>query len=101
LVSNRPSGVAKQGSSPHVQLNPGESFPMEWRIGHSSHKKMTYFAIIRAKDEAKLALADRYALQDYLNRAPSTAAMAHFDVDPYRVDSRRSSGCALCAKDQR
>ena len=80
LVSNRPSGVAKQGSSPHVQLNPGESFPMEWRIGHSSHKKMTYFAIIRAKDEAKLALADRYALQDYLNRAPSTAAMARHNI---------------------
>ena len=92
-VSNKPSCDRKRGSQPHVQLNPGDSFPMEWRIAHKSHKQFTYFAIIRAEDEDKLAMASKGVMDDYLKRAPSTAAMATMKVT---CGDHRAQSCAEC-----
>ena len=60
---------AKLGAKPHIQLNPGDTFPMEWRVGHPGQARV-YFTIVKAGDEKKLRLATKTSLTRYLNGAP-------------------------------
>ena len=89
----------KEGAMPQVQLNPGESFPMEWRIAHGSKKKFTYFVIVRAEDENRIGMTDRWIMKDYLDRAPSTAAMATMNITcgNYRANSCSDCKAGRCA----
>lgn len=56
----------------HTQVGPGQKFPIEWAAGHGfgSH---TYFAVLRAADEPKLAQHTIKLLDDYMQNAPATA----------------------------
>merc|ERR1712048_1313750 len=51
---------------------PGQKFPIEWAAGHGfgSH---TYFAVIKAADEPKLAQHTIKLLDDYIQSAPASA----------------------------
>ena len=82
---------AKLGSAPNVQLNPGETFNMEWVIAHAGSR--AYMTLVRAEDEAKLNLATKSTLSDYLNRAPSTAATAAMGIT---CGDHRAASCAGC-----
>ena len=90
-ASTTPLCPAKIGSAPNVQLNPGESFPFEWRVAHPGSRVM--FTLVRAKDEAKLSMASRSALDDYLIRAPSTAARAKNGIT---CGNHRAATCSAC-----
>ena len=90
-ASTTPLCPAKIGSAPNVQLNPGESFPFEWRVAHPGSRVM--FTLIRAKDEAMLSMASRSALDDYLAGAPSTAARAKNGIT---CGSHRAAACSAC-----
>jgi len=56
----------------HTQVGPGQKFPIEWAAGHGfgSH---TYFAVVRAADEPKLADHTIDLLDDYIQNAPAAS----------------------------
>jgi len=56
----------------HTQVGPGQKFPIEWAAGHGfgSH---TYFAVLKAADEPKLAQHTIKLLEDYIQGAPASA----------------------------
>jgi hypothetical protein len=82
---------AKLGSAPNVQLNPGETFNMEWVIAHAGSR--AYMTLVRAEDEAKLNLATKSTLSDYLNRAPSTSATTAMGIT---CGDHRAASCSAC-----
>lgn len=57
------------GGEPHVQMNRGKDFQVEWVIGHNRH---TYLALINKKDQAKLSMHTTALLDDYCNLAPAS-----------------------------
>ena len=42
---------------PHVQLNPGDEFPVEYAIGHPDMKVRSYLTLVRAEDEDMLKVS--------------------------------------------
>ena len=79
---------AKLGTAPNVQMNPGGSFPVEWRVGHPM-QNLVFLTVVKAGDEAKLSLASNSALTDYLRRAPGQAG----DVT---CGDHRAATCGAC-----
>ena len=83
---------AKKGLTPHVQLNPGETFPVEWRVAHPK-QGAAVFVFLRAEDEKKIRLITKSTAYDYLNRAPSTSAMVKRGVC---CGTHRAASCSEC-----
>jgi len=79
---------AKLGAKPHIQLNPGDTFPMEWRVGHPGQARV-YFTIVKAVDEKKLRLATKTSLTRYLKGAP-------LQPDSVTCGDHRAATCSGC-----
>lgn len=58
-------------NKPHLQVNAGQRFHLEWSNGH--YRSTHYFAVVRARDEHRLASVNDALLEDYLSAAPSDA----------------------------
>jgi len=55
----------------HIQVGPGQKFPLEWATGHPGSREH-YFVVASANNYNKLALHDFSLLKDYINNAPDT-----------------------------
>ena len=84
---------AKKGRSPHVQLNPGDTFPVEWRVAHPNQGPAR-FIFLRAEDEEKIVLITHESTDKYLRLAPSTSAMEKSGV--YCGEYKRAASCSTC-----
>eukprot|EP00463_Aulacantha_scolymantha_P004420 TRINITY_DN5536_c0_g1_i1.p1 TRINITY_DN5536_c0_g1~~TRINITY_DN5536_c0_g1_i1.p1 ORF type:complete len:171 (+),score=11.80 TRINITY_DN5536_c0_g1_i1:25-513(+) len=58
----------------HVQVGPGQKFPVEWATGHPGSREH-YFVIISGKDQDKLKLHTLTMLDDYIKNAPEDTYM--------------------------
>ena len=55
----------------HAQVGVGQLFPIEWAAGHG-FGSYTYFAVVKAQDEAKLKKHTIGLLDDYIKNAPAS-----------------------------
>jgi len=53
----------------HLQVGPGQKFPLEWATGHPGSREH-YFVVVSAKNADKLKGHDFKILNDYINSAP-------------------------------
>ena len=95
-----PHRLSPISSSFSRKLNPGESFPIEWRVGHPGRR--TFFTIVRAEDEQMLRTATKSVLDDYLNLAPEAAfAISGATTSPGVTCGRsRAATCSACSVGQ-
>lgn len=56
---------------PHAQVGPGQSFAIEWMVAHGLYP--TWFGIVSANNSDKLIYLNDDVMQDYINKAPSSA----------------------------
>ena len=61
--------LPRTSSVPHVRINPGQEFLVEWASGHPGSQH--YFVMLRAEDEDKMSLHSEAVLDAYLNAAPA------------------------------
>ena len=57
--------------SPHVRVNRGQPFLIEWMGGHPG--SFHWFSVLRADNEDKLAMLTEAVLHEYVNDAPPDA----------------------------
>ena len=63
--------LQRRSATPHVQIAKGQSFQIEWALGHGDY---TYFTILKAEDEKYLADLTLKELDAYIAAAPSGAS---------------------------
>lgn len=71
---------------PHVQINAGQHFEIEWATGHGdSRTKATYIIVVHSDDYHELANVDTKLMEDYIKLAPESA---HTDVTTGKFQKR-------------
>lgn len=79
-----PCPTRRPGSSAHLQVGPGQPFPVEWAAGHTGY---SYFVVVEQKDEDKLQFHNDDLLVKYLDNAPAEQASYMSQHKKYRVYS--------------
>ena len=92
---------ARIAAEPHVQLNPGDEFPVEWRVGHPTYAR-TYWTLVRAEDEWRLMDLSDAVWKEYLDGAPraSDGSVSCNGTDAQKNKETRATTCAQCQRDE-
>ena len=73
---------ARKTNVPHVHVNPGQMFQMEWASGHGDGRRGSsgtrrsnshYFTVVKAEDEGMLVFLTPKLLNEYIDAAPAGA----------------------------
>jgi hypothetical protein len=82
--------------APHVKVNAGQEFLVEWSTGH--YRSTHYFALLSADYEFMLSTVTESMLEQYLNEAPPAAASPytgpHWQKRHLGWSSNRAKGSA-------
>lgn len=83
-----PCPARNPDAPPHMQVGPGQKFPVEWATGHNGY---SWFAIVLAKDQDKLKTHSETIFHDYIKNAPELNKGYMADENKYRVFSGKFS----------